>query len=76
MLLVLFAPRLMQAQTVTSFEGLGASEVPHPQFDIDPNGAVGTKQYLEWVNTYFQAYDKVTFAPVWPPAAGQHAVGV
>jgi hypothetical protein len=64
-LLVLFVPGLTQAQTVTSFEGIDASQVPHPQLDIDPNGAVGTKQYMEWVNTYFQAYDKSTFAPVW-----------
>jgi hypothetical protein len=45
--------------------------VAHPQFDIDPNGAVGTKQYMEWTNVYFQAFDKVTFAPVWStPQAG------
>ena len=30
-----------------------------PEFDVDPNGAVGTKQYMEWVNVYFQAYDKI-----------------
>ena len=65
LVLVVFTSWFVQAQTVTSFEGLDATQVPHPQFDIDPNGAVGTKQYLEWVNTYFQAYDKVTFAPVW-----------
>jgi hypothetical protein len=45
-LLVLFTPWLMQAQTVTSFEGIKASQVPHPQLDVDPNGAVGTKQYM------------------------------
>jgi hypothetical protein len=62
---------LSSAQTVTSFEGIDASQVLHPLFDVDPNGAVGTKQYMEWVNVYFQAYDKVTFAPVWSaPQAG------
>jgi len=54
------------AQTVTTFEGIDASQLARPENDIDPNGAVGTKQYLEWTNVYFQAYDKVTHAPVWP----------
>jgi hypothetical protein len=53
------------AQTVTSFDGIAASQVAHPEYDVDPNGAVGTKQYMEWINVYYQAYDKVTFAPVW-----------
>ncbi len=53
------------AQTVTTFEGIDASQVPHPDSDVDPNGAVGTKQYMEWTNSYYQAFDKVTFAPVW-----------
>lgn len=64
-LLLCLTSSLMGAQTVTSFEGIDASQVAHPQFDIDPNGAVGTKQYMEWTNVYFQAFDKVTFAPVW-----------
>jgi hypothetical protein len=33
--------------------------------DVDPNGAVGTKQYMEYVNVFYQAYDKVTGAQVW-----------
>ncbi len=49
----------------TTFEGIDASQVTGAQFDVDPNGAVGTKQYMEWVNDYYQAWDKVTFAPVW-----------
>src|ERR1700722_15665308 len=53
------------AQSVTSFEGIDASQVPHPETDVDPNGAVGTKQFMEWTNVYYQAFDKVTFAPVW-----------
>ncbi len=57
-----------QAQTVTSFEGIDASEVAQPGLDIDPNGAVGTKQYMEWVNSYYQAFDKTTHALVWSSA--------
>jgi len=58
------------AQTVTSFEGINASQLANPQYDVDPNGAIGTKQYMEWTNAYFQAYDKVTFAPVWSTPQG------
>jgi hypothetical protein len=53
------------AQTVTSFDGIDASEVSSPEYDVDPNGAIGTKQFMEYVNLYYQAYDKVTLAPVW-----------
>jgi Abnormal spindle-like microcephaly-assoc'd, ASPM-SPD-2-Hydin len=55
----------LSAQTVTTFEGIDASQLTRPQLDVDPNGAIGTKQFMEWTNVYFQAYDKVTFAPVW-----------
>ena len=53
------------AQTVTTFEGIDASQVAHPESDADPNGAIGTKQFMEWTNVNYQAYDKVTFAPIW-----------
>jgi hypothetical protein len=53
------------SQTVSSFEGIDASQVPSPEYAVDANGAVGTKQYMEYTNVYFQAYDKVTYAPVW-----------
>jgi hypothetical protein len=56
---------IAQAQTVTSFEGIDASQLGQRQHDSDANGAVGTKQYMEWVNVFYQAYDKVTHAPVW-----------
>jgi Abnormal spindle-like microcephaly-assoc'd, ASPM-SPD-2-Hydin/Cep192 domain 4 len=60
-----------QAQTVTTFEGMDATTLAKPSIDPDPNGAVGTKQYMEWVNVYYQAYDKTTFLPVWSkPQAG------
>src|SRR5580704_15496437 len=59
------------AQTDTSFEGIDASQVARPELDVDPNGAVGTKQFMEWTNVYFQAWDKTTLAPVWSkPQAG------
>ena len=64
-LLLLLLPCLLQAQAVVSFEGIDASQVAHPGFDVDPNGAVGTKQFMEWTNVYYQAYDKKTVAPVW-----------
>jgi len=64
-LLVFLGLSLMHAQTVTTFEGIGAAQLAHPELDVDPNGAIGTKQFMEWTNVYFQAYDKVTFAPVW-----------
>jgi len=64
-LLALFAmPFALQGQTVTTFEGLDASQLLHPQQSVDPDGSVGTKQFMEYVNVYYQAYDKVTFAPV------------
>jgi hypothetical protein len=69
--LALIMPFTVQAQTVTSFEGIDASAISGPSYEVDANGAVGTKQYMEWVNTYYQAYDKTTFAPVWSsPQAG------
>jgi len=63
--LFFLASWLVQAQTVTSFEGIDASQVSQPEYDVDPNGAVGTKQYMEWTDVNFQAFDKVTLAPVW-----------
>lgn len=69
--LFVFLPCLMQAQTVTSFEGIDASQVALPSYEIDTNGAVGTLQYMQWVNSYYQAFDKTTFATVWSePQAG------
>jgi hypothetical protein len=64
--LLLLTSWFAQAQAVNSFEGIDASQVPNPRgHDVDPNGAIGTKQYMEWTNVAFQAYDKVTHAPVW-----------
>jgi len=70
--LTLTCSYLLRAQTVQSFEGIDASQVGNPRQTIDPNGAVGTKQYMEWVNGYYQAFDKASFAKVWanPVAIG------
>lgn len=70
---------LGRAQVVVkTFEGIDAAKDPHPELNIDPNGAVGTKQYMEWTNIAYQAWDKTSFAPVWStPQTGilpwQHA---
>jgi hypothetical protein len=71
MLLILIGS-FAQAQQVTSFEGIDASVSHSTDHDVDPNGAVGTKQYMEWTNVAFQAYDKVSpHAAVWSaPQAG------
>jgi hypothetical protein len=69
--LLLLCPFGLLAQTVTTFEGIDASQVAKPNYDIDPNGAIGTKQYMEWTNVYYQAWDKTTHAAVWSkPLAG------
>lgn len=55
---------------ITSFEGVdGSSAAPA---DIDPSGAVGTLQFMEWTNggeiaQGIQAFDKTTLAPLWTP---------
>ena len=53
--LLLLSSLSLRAQTVTSFEGMDASQIAQPELDVDPNGAVGTKQYMEWVNVSYQA---------------------
>jgi hypothetical protein len=52
---------------VNSFDGLTQSDGALNE-DVDPNGAVGTKQFMEYVNTSYQAYDKVTGKAVWSSA--------
>jgi hypothetical protein len=75
MLVALFLsiPFWVQAQIITANDGIDASQLSNPNNKTDPNGAVGTEQYMEWVDGYYQAYDKVTFAPVWstPQAPSQ-----
>jgi len=62
--IALIAPRALESQTVTSFDGIDASQIT-AEYEVDHNGAVGTKQYMEWVNSYYQAFNKTTFAPIW-----------
>jgi hypothetical protein len=52
-----------------SFPGMSEADSIKPLGtpDIDPNGAVGTKQFMEYVNSQYQAYDKTTFEPVSTP---------
>ncbi len=65
LILLALSASISVAQTPTTFEGIDASQISKPGFDIDPNGSIGTRQFMEWVNVAYQGYDKVTFAPVW-----------
>jgi hypothetical protein len=61
------ATATVTVNSINSFQGMDASQAEGgtTEDDIDPNGAVGTKQFMEYVNTSYQGYDKTTFAPVW-----------
>jgi hypothetical protein len=49
-----------------SFEGIDASQDYSAGFTIDPNGEVGTKQFMEWVDSTYQGYGKTSpFTPVY-----------
>jgi hypothetical protein len=61
------ASATVTVNVVNSFDGMTQSEGA-PNEDVDPNGAVGTKQFMEYVNTSYQAYDKVTGKAVWSSA--------
>jgi hypothetical protein len=59
------------ASTPVTFDGIAASDLnpntgPGPEISIDANGAIGTRQYLQWVNAYIQGFDKISQQPVWP----------
>jgi hypothetical protein len=71
-LLLFFVVSVAHGQTkVSSFNGMTAAQLPNAEFDVDPYGAVGTKQFMEYVNTYYQAYSKTApYTPVW--GAAQH----
>ncbi len=49
---------------LNSADGMLPDSTNTVQEDIDANGAVGTKQFMEYVNTEYQAFDKATLAPV------------
>lgn len=53
---------------INSFDGIAEGSGPETSTtnDVDPNGSVGTKQFMEYVNTEFQAYSKTSpYTPVW-----------
>jgi len=60
-----------------SFDGVGRGFVgPQGTYSVnvappDTNLAVGATQVVEWVNTSFAVFDKVTGAPVYGPVAGK-----
>jgi hypothetical protein len=58
------ASQTIQVSPLNSADGMLPDSTNGGQQDIDPNGAVGTKQYMEYVNTEYQAFDKTTLAPV------------
>ena len=58
------APTTVTVSALNSFDGMLPDSTNSTKTDIDPNGAVGTKQFLAYVNTEYQAFDKTTFAPV------------
>lgn len=69
-LLLIFVASLAQAQrtpqTVSSFSAISAAQLSNAEYDVDPYGAVGTRQFMEYVNTYYQAYSKTSpYTPVW-----------
>jgi hypothetical protein len=64
------SPAMVTVSLVSSFDGLRQSDGAVGD-DVDPNGAVGIKQYMEYVNTAVQAYDKSTGTPVWTTGAKQ-----
>jgi hypothetical protein len=69
-LLLCLVPAAVAFSQVTThtFEGIDASNDINGGQTVDPNGAVGTKQYLEWVDAAYQGYNKTTGAAVYPSA--------
>ena len=64
--LLLFVASQAHGQAVSSFNGMSAAQLSKAEFDVDPYGAVGTKQFVQYVNTYYQAYSKTApYTPVW-----------
>jgi hypothetical protein len=53
------------ASTPVTFDGIASSDVASPGYSIDANGAIGTRQYLEWINVYYQAFDKQSFQTIY-----------
>jgi hypothetical protein len=64
-LLLLLSAFATAQVNVQQFEGIDAVLSPYSQYTVDPNGAVGTKQFMEWTDSAYQGYDKTTFAPIY-----------
>jgi hypothetical protein len=62
---------LVAAILGNGFDGLGIGSPYSPDAaPPDTNGAVGSTQYVQWVNEAFAVYNKSTGAMVYGPAAG------
>ena len=55
---------------ITSFDGMIQSDFSGTgnDQDVDANGAVGTHQYMEYINASYQVYDKITNQPLFQKA--------
>jgi hypothetical protein len=62
------ASQTVQVSPLNSADGMLPDSTNAGEQDIDPNGAVSRYQYMEYVNTEYQAFDKATLAAV--PIAG------
>src|SRR5262249_1708030 len=62
--------------TASNFDGLGIGVIgPGGSFIVnaappDTNGAVGSTQFVQWVNESFAVFDKVTGAVIYGPVPG------
>src|SRR5262245_9921586 len=66
------APAGLAPTVNLGFDGLGNGSLGFTVNSAPPdtNGAVGSTQYVQWVNTSFAVFDKSTGALVFGPAAG------
>jgi hypothetical protein len=61
------ACNLENSINVCTFEGIDASQIQGVGYNVDPNGAIGTSQYLEWTDPVYQGYSKIyPYRAVWP----------
>jgi hypothetical protein len=64
------AIKKLQATFLTPIEGIGGDNYTIESDPPDTNGAVGTTQYVEWVNTALAVFDKTTGNMVGHPNDG------
>src|SRR5690242_18042843 len=62
--------RRLQAAFLPPFEGIGTDNYSIRSDPPDTNGAAGTTQYVEWVNTALAVFDKTTGAMIGQPLDG------